>query len=353
MQPPPTPPPPAEVRYAPRRIRGIALVLAGVVVCLLASHIVLDAALGAEPSWLIDEAPLDWRYYQRFGKQIAGAEWELEHRPRQFPKRFGVLIGASTIQLGPLPALVEEQTGYPWLLLGVGGGPTAIQKIQRSLHLLENAGLHPDTLVLGMHPLWLPSGAPPSEDEPTPVSGLWYLKNQKPVSNLLYTGMQSARERIASWLGFGSWMAFTPAADPWHPKPERPLEVQQPEEMIVARRQRDAAAGRYDPTRYERDGRPVRDLSALVRKLEAVCDHMIIALLPEQSWHREHMPEVAARLLIESVAGSSPTPPPIIDLRDTMRDEWFVDSYHLTMTGRRKLSELLGQRITQASAAPP
>jgi hypothetical protein len=84
-----------------------------------------------------------------------------------------------------------------------------------------------------------------------------------------------------------------------------------------------------------------------------VSDHMLIALLPEQSWHRDHMPEVAARLLGETVAASSSNPPPIIDLRDTMRDEWFVDSYHLTMTGRRELSELLGRRIAQAAASAP
>src|ERR1044071_8100378 len=118
MMPEPTLPS-ATPRYAPRRVRSIAAVLLGVVACLLASHVVLGAALGGEPRWLIDEAPLDWRYYQRFGKQIAGAQWEFERLPKQFPERFGVLIGASTIQLGPLPELVEAQTGYPWLLLGV------------------------------------------------------------------------------------------------------------------------------------------------------------------------------------------------------------------------------------------
>lgn len=339
-------------RYDVRRIVPSLQVGLGVAGLLVICHLALRAMLGPDPAWLRDDAPLDWRFYEVFGQRVAGAQWEREHRPREFPEHFGVMIGASTIAYGPLPDVVEKGTGYPWLLLGVGGGPTAITKIHRSLHVLEDAGLRPDILVFGLHAMWLPTPEPRQEDTSSAFSELWFLRHQKAASNYLYTAMQLARERLAYAVGYGAWMAFTPANDPWHPAPTRPIEQPESEAQVRWRRERDAAAGRYDASRYQADSKPMQDLASIIRELQASSESMVVALFPEHSAHRELMPENASRYLLDAVRGSSASPPAILDLRDAIPDADFIDTYHLTMTGRRALSERLGSELPPRPNGP-
>jgi hypothetical protein len=325
------------------RLRAFVPVLLGVSVCLGLGHLALSAGLGAEPAWLRDTVAVDWSYYQLFGKQVAGVEWQATQRPAQLPARFGALLGASTIQRGPLPRALEAGTGQPWLLLGVGGGTGAFSKIARSLRVLVASGLHPDRIVLGLHPLWLCLA--PREDEPSPIDALWFVRHQLQVSNLMYDRMQAAREALSLRLGFGIWAAFVPAADPWHPPVEKPIERAASVAEVRQVLDKHTRLGRFEPDRYRRDSPQARELAALLRRLRALSPRVSVALMPEHSLYRSHIPERAERVLLDTLHAAGQPDADILDLRDSMRDEWFADSYHLTMTGRRALSALLAEKL--------
>lgn len=335
-----------------RRFRGLVPVVLGVCACLGLGHLALTAALGPEPSWLEDEAAPDWSYYQLFGSQVAGADWEAEHRREQFPARFGVLLGASTIQRGPLPAEVEARTGMPWLLLGVGGGTGAFSKIGRSLRVLEASGLRPDTLVLGLHPLWLGLAAPEREASSV-LDALWFVRHQLEASNLMYEHMQRAREALSRELGAGTWAAFVPSPDPWHPPVEKPIVRKGTAAEVTKGLERHASLGRLEAKSYRRDSPRATELAALLGRLRALSRRVVVVLLPEHSVFRAAMPDEAARVLSDTLESADGAAPELIDLRDSVRDEWFADTYHLTMDGRRALSALLSQELQTAVERAP
>ena len=101
------------------------------------------------------------------------------------------------------------------------------------------------------------------------------------------------------------------------------------------------------------DKSPPKDqLASIIRELQASSENMVVALFPEHSAHRELMPENASRYLLDAVRGSSASPPAILDLRDAIPDADFIDTYHLTMTGRRALSERLGSELPPRPNGP-
>ena len=71
-----------------RRFRAFAPVLLGVSSCLGLAHLALSAVFGSEPGWLTATVAVDWKYYQLFGKQVAGAEWQSTERRAEAPARF-------------------------------------------------------------------------------------------------------------------------------------------------------------------------------------------------------------------------------------------------------------------------
>lgn len=327
-----------------RRLRGFVPVLLGLCACLWLGHVALARSLGEDPAWLRDDAAVDWSYYQLFGSQVAGAEWEARHRPEIFPERFGVLIGASTIQRGPLPRELQARTGEPWLLLGIGGGFGAFTKIGRSLRVLEATGLRPDTLVLGVHPLWL-SAAPPAKEAGSWLGELWFVRHQLQASNFMYDRMQAGREALSRRLGFGTWAAFVPAERPWQPPIEKPIERAAAPAELAERLQQHARLGRFAAAGYPSDGPQVRELEGLLARVGRLSRRVVVVLLPEHSEFRRSIPTQAARLLVGTVQRSAPAATQLLDLRDALPDDQFADTYHLTMDGRRALSALLAERV--------
>jgi hypothetical protein len=327
-----------------RRLRGFAPVVLGVCLWLGVGHFALSAGLGADPDWLRRDAAVDWSYHQIFGRQVAGVEWEATHLPGQFPKRFGVLLGASTIQRGPLPPRVEARTGQPWLLLGIGGGTGAFTKMGRSLRVLEASGLRPDTLVLGLHPLWL-GHAPPVSPSSAWLDGLWFVRHQLEASDLMYDRMQSAREALSRGLGFGAWAAFVPSARPWQPPVEKPIGRAASAQELSSHLGRNASLGRFEAESYRSDSPEALALEALLERLQPLSPRVVVALMPEHSLFRAAMPEQAVEVLLQAIRAGAGPAPEILDLRDSMRDDWFADAYHLTMDGRRALSDVLGDRL--------
>lgn len=323
------------------RYKGPALVLSALGALLVLADLAIGAALGT-PEWLIDPHAVDWTYYDKFGSQVAGAQWQADEYPEKAPERFGLLIGASTIQRGPLPALVQEETGQPWLLLGVGGGTGGFSKLRRSIHVITDAGLRPDTVVLGVHGIWLASAPDAAEEGGGPLDWLWFVRHQRAASNFAYAQMQAAREQLFADLGQGTWAAFTPSARPWSPPPEMPFEAPLPEARLEDHRAKSAKAGRFDAASYDPESHQRAELAALIGELQALSKRVVVVVLPERSAYRSRVPEIATTLVVRTASNLGAE---VLDLRDALPDAQFWDNYHLTMDGRRALSALLASKL--------
>lgn len=303
---------------------------------------VLSATLGERPPWLEDQNAVDWKYYELFGSRVAAVEYERERSPERAPGRYGLLIGASTIQRGPLPDLVQSRTHMPWLLLGVGGGAGAFSKIRKSIGVLRDARLTPAVIVLGVHPLWLSSQRDVARAIP-PAHRPWIERQSRLISNFVYARLEALRMRLLLRKGGGTWAVFPPAKDPWNPPPEAPYVDPLPEHERAEHLEKNQEAGRFDPASYVRDSEPVREMILTVEELAAIQPNLLVVLMPEHSDLRKRVPEAASILLREALAEMPRHPPRIVDLRDAISDGPFFDNYHLTMRGRRELSNRLAE----------
>jgi hypothetical protein len=320
-----------------RRYRGPGLVLGAIAVILVGLDLGLRAGLGPQRvAAIADPNPVDWSYYELFGSQVAGAERERHVDPTR-ARPFGVLLGASSVQRGPLPPLVEKETARPWLLLGIGGGTGACGKLRRSVPVLERAALEPDLILLGVHGIWLcDAGAGPSPD-PQPLE-------RGAVSDRLYARLQIVREDLAARLGGGTWAAFPPARDPWNPPPEEPYTDPVSPERFELHRELSAARGRFEAKNYVAGGPEERSLTLLLRELRPLTKRVVVALMPEHSAYRARVPAEAEARVRAAVAAAQGGVE-VLDLRSAIEDARFHDNYHLTLEGRRRLSRLLGQRL--------
>lgn len=333
--------------FDPKRYRGLIGVALCLAVALGSIDIALSTMVGQRPSWLEDQNAVDWKYYELFGSRVSAVEYERERDPDHSPKRYGLLIGASTIQRGPLPELMQSRTKMPWLLLGVGGGTDAFSKIRKSLAVLRDARLTPAVIVLGIHPLWLSS---PKEASHAIAAARqpWILHQSKLISNFVYARMEELRMRLFLRSGGGTWAVFPPSKNPWNPPPEAPYVDPLPERERAGHLERNREAGRFDPGSYALGSEPARNMILTVRELVDVQENLLVVLMPEHSDLRRRIPEAAAAVLRgsleQAVPGGIPERRPrLLDLRDTIRDDLFFDNYHLTIRGRRELSDRLAQ----------
>lgn len=325
-----------------RRFVSLAIVGACLACAMVVVDVTLALACGPEPIWLADPHPLDWNYYQLFGSYVAGAEYERAQSPATAPRDYGLLVGASTIERGPVPALVLKKTGIPWLLLGVGGGTGAFSKLRRSIPVIREAKLTPKAILLGIHPMWLSDMHAGAHPRTSVTDRSWSVRESKLVTNLVYARLQAAREALLRGPGRGTWGAFAPARTPWTPEPEAPYTEPLSEKDRAEHRRLNKLAGRFDPDTYRDDGEAVREMVAAVRELVEIQPDVTVVFLPEHSKYRIQVPEVAVTVLRNALARAFPDHPiRITDIRDSLPDEWFFDNYHLTMNGRRALSDRL------------
>lgn len=300
--------------------------------------------LGRRPGWIEDETAVDWHYYQLFGSQVAGVSWELETRPDAAPNRYGLLIGASTIQRGPLPQRMRESLGFPWLLLGVGGGTRGFAKLLRSVERQGVSRLEPGVIVLGIHPIWICE--PPRRAVPPPEPGpLWALRERKKISNRIYGSLQDLREQLIGSVGH-DYAVYRPALHPWEPSPESPRDQPLPDAQISRHRERSEAAGRFAAANYPADSPMLHNMVRVVKELVRVQPKLLVALMPEREAYRSRVPKVAKRLVLDTLErelGESGAG--VVDLSGAIEDELFWDNYHLTMVGRRVLSDRLSEVV--------
>lgn len=320
-----------------RRYRGPGLVLGAIALILVGLDLGLRASLGPERLAAVpDPNPVDWRYYELFGSQVAGVERERHVDPAR-ARPFGVLLGASSVQRGPLPLLVEQETERPWLLLGIGGGTGACGKLLRSVPVLERAALEPELILLGVHGIWLcDAGAAPVR-EPQPLE-------RGAVSDRLYGHLQATREDLATRLGGGTWAAFPPAPDPWNPPPEEPYTDSVSPERFALHREMSEARGRFEAKNYLAGGAEEQSLTRLLQELRPLTKRLVVALMPEHSAYRARVPAAAEARVRAGVAAAGESIE-VLDLRAAIDDAHFHDNYHLTLEGRRQLSRLLGRRL--------
>jgi hypothetical protein len=107
--------------------------------------------------------------------------------------------------------------------------------------------------------------------------------------------------------------------------------------------------GWFDPQRYLRPNYQADSLAQQIANWRARRSRVSVILLPERTvWRKQIPPEAKSTLLAVLRKKFGDQTPPVIDLRDTMSDEMFIDYAHLNEKGRAGFFSLVGETTPRA-----
>ena len=345
------------------RYRGIAIAAAGLLACLVAGDATLTAAVGPASHWLPHgDYPADRSVLAAGGGRIAGAARDLRRDGAAPGKRFGVLLGQSTLECGIDPAGLDARDGLPYRWLNLFGEGGSIHKIDDLARLLFAVGPRPDLAVIAVNPYMLVGN---NYDRVRGLEALatsnpfkpwvWTWENKVLVNYFAMMGVEEARQRLFRGAGLGVTALYPPDPAPWQ-LARRPAQHKGDRELI-GRLEYDRGLGWLDPKNYSAEASNSRALAGLIRDCRGRGIDVVLVLMPLRRMLREALPP-ESRACLEAIAREATPgrPVPIVDLESEVPDAMFIDLDHLNTDGRdlctRRLAERLGRAIGSPAGAP-
>jgi hypothetical protein len=272
----------------------------------------------------------------------------------------GVVIGLSTTPHAINAARLAEEgpPGYRWMLAN-GFGGTA-HKLAEFARLLATSGLRPGAVLIAINPIMLADRPAPGPAEAGDGGGarpsllravrerLWVVESRFHAKHLLRRSALFFKMGLLGRLGSDPGAAVAPANSAWET-----IELNLEGRLSPAEAARDrkifADAGFYSPESYAADSGRSRELVEAVRAARSTGARVLVVLLPEMNQMRRDAPESAHRLPGEILAAAfGAQAPPILDLRDTVPDEDFMNFLHTNRQGNDLFTSILGRRLRDA-----
>jgi hypothetical protein len=373
-----------------QRVRGSAAALGSLAVAMVAVCSMLALSIGLAPLSLLGN---DWPTYtlvshERTGKRLSGVL-----RDGLPPgSRFGVMLGASTLECGVNPALLGPDGEMPLRWLSLSGKGTTDVDLEGMAELVFREGLRPEILVLALHPSMAACsddylGDSDSQPEGVDTSALaqhvaarqwrellsdlallprFVMRSAFPERRRLAFRLQyltlRARTDLFQAIGLGAAVIFPPERDPWVVDPEWANGPHLSQPGVAAAMEGFRQRGWFDAAQYSPNSRQTQAIVRLSERCKSLKISELIVLMPESSAFHALVPSQAEESLsvgLRSAMGKHA--PPIIDLRHSIPEERFRDPVHVDRAGREILSrqfrsillEQLDQpRLAQAIRTP-
>ncbi|MGP0068108.1 MAG: hypothetical protein ACLQGP_31490 [Isosphaeraceae bacterium] len=334
------------------RYRGVALVVAAILLALGLLDLSLTAAVGFTGRFLPNrEEPQDESAFTLAGGRISEV-LSLPARPgigTETP--LGVVLGLSSMRYAVDFGILAENDGLPLRWLNLGGWGRSINRICAISELLFLSDLRPNTVVICMNPYMLVGHDFGIERAETlKRTGnvikpwIWVYDNRLVVNHLFRLAWHRAKVALFRWFEFGfpalypaQRAPFEPEQLSWRRSAVSEKELPQAVDYFLRR-------GWFDAGRYTPDSSNGRSLVELVRENRARGAKVCIILMPEHSLLRGNTPLQALRCL-EAInrANFLGDPVPVYDLRDRIPDPWFGDLDHVGFDARRPISIQVGE----------
>jgi hypothetical protein len=105
--------------------------------------------------------------------------------------------------------------------------------------------------------------------------------------------------------------------------------------------------GVFEPSHYSPDGPALRAFAAFAGRARAAGSQVVLVLVPESTVVRARMPPEAMNAIRTGLERLGPDAPPLLDLRDTMPDDAFMDNLHMSEKARPAFTSILSDRLRQ------
>jgi hypothetical protein len=324
------------------------------------------------PSWLKPADPMIVNGdLQHVGRRLVAIRRELEKAPPTRPRKLGVLLGSSTVLFALDPSILEEDSKVPmrWVNLGCENA-NAADTARLARLVVEDGGLKPDFVVLALHPdqfLRTKSFLVESvKFSPAALlrdlKGLRYRMVQDDVEKAALAPLDlffpyrtligyRSREVATDWkvaifrgLGMGLDSIYPPDPKPWSSRTLFTTPVATAD--VPAKLRANPRPEIFDERAYEADRENSRSITDLLRDFGDKINFCVL-IVPQRSELRSILPPMAMRKLLDVVEPAAAGK--VLDLRESLPDDYFFDHAHVGPAGREltshRLAEFLKPRI--------
>jgi hypothetical protein len=174
----------------------------------------------------------------------------------------------------------------------------------------------------------------------------WFFERRQDVSLSVEAGLLDARAMMFRSLGTQLQESDAGHHSPWREMIKSIFADHFSEATLKEEEQFFADLGVFDRETYINSPKAPATLVHVVRDFRERGAVVVIVLMPENSRLRKRMPAGildAVTTPLQQAFGTDM--PPLLDLRDSVEDEGFVDLTHLNQTGAARCGRLIGAKI--------
>jgi hypothetical protein len=278
------------------------------------------------------------------------------------------MLGASAVREGFDPEIVSKvcDSEVRWVVFSNSGG--CFKKMEYLSRPLFMSRIKPAVAVLGIYPTLLTGQLIPSHVRRQNQIGNfkdifngnlrvnfgrlikkeWVFSKRKEMNDILKHSLYRIRLRLFQWFELGPDALFEAnpkinpfAADYKHYRTPRGREYHFKRQMTYW-----SLYGWFNPRAYQNNNGQAEALIRVIKNFQRRGTQVLIVLMPEAARLRAMEPPEALQALNAVLENAFPADTvPVIDMRDSMPEEYYFDFTHLNWEGRKRFSHRFAKTI--------
>ncbi len=337
---------------------GIGLALAVVLVDVALQWLGSTPVLGWLPNMLAGSG-----FLEDSRQRVALATQEYEEGRVDRDQYLCVITGLSNVREGIDLSVIAREAGVNCRCLGLAGAGGGMLDVARHAEVILTSSLRPDLVVIGIGPYQMldPQPKPVSKERGVPAmlrrfdlrhaaiavrNGSWVYSRRIDVSLAVEDAVLDARARLFRDLQVRLKQPEGGTRSPWRAMTRAMGKEHYSEATLREELWSFESQGAFDLQKYARSSKAPATLVQIIKQFRERGTAVVVLLMPEHSWVRRRMPEDIARVVRDPLRQAFPEgTPPVLDLRDAVSDDGFVDLGHLNTRGSIDCSRLLAPEL--------
>lgn len=273
------------------------------------------------------------------------------------------ILGLSNVREAVPLKVVSKEAGLPCRYLGLGAAGVGMPDLVGQARLLLESKLCPDLVLVGIGPHQMVDTRPKRSTSRANFydllrrgdfrnaaieirNGFWFFERRQDVSITTEKALLDARAAM-----FRSFDVYLPQGETNHRSPWREMiraifAEHFSEATLREEEQFFQDLGVFDRQTYANSPKASAALVGLIQDFRVRGAVVVVVLMPEHSRLRKRMPpDINSVVTMPLQQAFGKEAPPVLDLRDAVADEGFVDLSHLNSTGSARCGRLIGAKI--------
>jgi hypothetical protein len=345
-------------RLRPYLCIGIVLALTMVLVDVTLQWLGSTSVLGWLPSILAGSG-----FLEDSRQRVALATQEYEKGLVDRDHYLCVIIGLSNVREGINLDVISNEANVNCRYLGLAGAGGGMLDVAKYADVVLTSSLRPDLVVIGIGPYQVadPKPLPSALKHEVPQmlrrldlrhaaiavrNGSFINSRRQDISLALEDATLDARARLFRNLHVQLKEPEGGTRSPWRAMMRAMGKEHYSEATLREELHSTEAQGYFDLATYTRSTKPPAALVRMIKQFRERDATVVVVLLPEHPWLRRRMPENITRFVRDPIRQAFPEEtPPVVDLRDAITEDGFVDLGHLNTNGGNECSRLLAAQL--------